>query len=131
MAPGSGRSRRAFSFLYWTSQSLYRFFTSHNYNTHTSQRFFGYTGSNPLVHSLTVPDMVTTTAPTLPTRLPATTEGTPMAQPRILIVEDERGLIQSLSWYFKREGYEVTVAEDGQEGLRKRKPRCPMLCCST
>ena len=24
----------------------------------------------------------------------------PMAQPRILIIEDERGLTQSLTWYF-------------------------------
>ena len=42
-----------------------------------------------------------------------------MAQPRILIIEDERGLVQSLSWYFSREGYETLVAHDGQEGLRK------------
>lgn len=27
-----------------------------------------------------------------------------MGQPRILIVEDERGLTQTLSWYFTREG---------------------------
>jgi len=49
----------------------------------------------------------------------------PMAQPRILIIEDERGLTQSLSWYFNREGYETHVAHDGQEGLRKAQTMLP------
>jgi two-component system phosphate regulon response regulator PhoB len=49
----------------------------------------------------------------------------PMPQPRILIVEDERGLIQSLTWYFNREGYETIVASDGQEGLRKAQTHLP------
>jgi two-component system phosphate regulon response regulator PhoB len=49
----------------------------------------------------------------------------PMAQPRILIVEDERGLTQSLSWYFNREGYETHVAHDGTEGLRKAQAMLP------
>lgn len=48
-----------------------------------------------------------------------------MTQPRILIVEDERGLVQSLSWYFNREGYETVVAHDGQEGLRKAQTVLP------
>jgi len=48
-----------------------------------------------------------------------------MAQPRILIVEDERGLVQSLSWYFNREGYETLVAHDGTEGLRKAQMLLP------
>ncbi len=48
-----------------------------------------------------------------------------MAQPRILIVEDERGLVQSLSWYFSREGYETLVAHDGPEGLRKAQQVIP------
>ena len=51
----------------------------------------------------------------------------PMAQPRILIVEDERGLTQSLSWYFNREGYETHVAHDGQDGLRKAQTLLPDL----
>jgi len=49
----------------------------------------------------------------------------PMPQPRILLIEDERGLIQSLSWYFNREGYETIVAVDGQEGLRKAQAQVP------
>lgn len=48
-----------------------------------------------------------------------------MAQPKILIVEDERGLVQSLSWYFGREGYETLVAHDGVEGLRKAQMMLP------
>jgi two-component system phosphate regulon response regulator PhoB len=48
-----------------------------------------------------------------------------MAQPRILIIEDERGLVQSLSWYFGREGYETLVAQDGTEGLRKAQMMLP------
>ncbi len=48
-----------------------------------------------------------------------------MAQPRILIIEDERGLTNSLSYFFKREGYEVTVADDGREGLHKAQTTLP------
>jgi two-component system phosphate regulon response regulator PhoB len=48
-----------------------------------------------------------------------------MPQPRILIVEDERGLTQSLSWYFIKEGYEPVVAHDGPEGLRKAQTLLP------
>ncbi len=48
-----------------------------------------------------------------------------MSQPRILLIEDERGLVQSLSWYFNREGYEAVVAGDGHEGLRKAQTLLP------
>jgi two-component system phosphate regulon response regulator PhoB len=48
-----------------------------------------------------------------------------VGQPRILIVEDERGLTQTLSWYFTREGYEVVVTHDGVEGLRKAQTLLP------
>jgi len=50
-----------------------------------------------------------------------------MSQPRILIIEDERGLVQSLTWYFNREGYETIVSHDGQEGLRKAQSQLPDL----
>jgi two-component system, OmpR family, phosphate regulon response regulator PhoB len=43
----------------------------------------------------------------------------PMAPTRILIIEDERALTNVLAYNLEREGYEVTVAHDGQEGLRK------------
>ena len=42
-----------------------------------------------------------------------------MAKPRILIIEDERGLTDVLSYNLLREGYDILVAHDGQEGLRK------------
>jgi two-component system phosphate regulon response regulator PhoB len=48
-----------------------------------------------------------------------------MAQPRILIIEDERGLTQSLAWYFNREGYETHVAHEGPEGLRRAQALLP------
>ncbi|MHB9130194.1 MAG: response regulator transcription factor [Armatimonadota bacterium] len=38
---------------------------------------------------------------------------------RILIVEDERPIAQSLAYTLKREGFEVTIANDGAEGLRQ------------
>ncbi|OWK38019.1 response regulator [Fimbriiglobus ruber] len=50
-----------------------------------------------------------------------------MGQPRILLIEDERGLVQTLSWYFTREGYETIAAHDGQEGLRKAQTLLPDL----
>lgn len=48
-----------------------------------------------------------------------------MAAPRILIVEDERGVYQPLEWQFKREGFETYVATDGQEGLKKAQNLLP------
>lgn len=48
-----------------------------------------------------------------------------MPQPRVLIVEDERGLTQSLQWYFDREGFETIISHDGQEGLRKAQTIIP------
>jgi two-component system, OmpR family, phosphate regulon response regulator PhoB len=50
-----------------------------------------------------------------------------MAQPRILIIEDEKGLVQSLTWYFNREGYETVAVADGAEGLRKAQALLPDL----
>jgi two-component system phosphate regulon response regulator PhoB len=48
-----------------------------------------------------------------------------MPTPRILIIEDERGLVQTLTWYFSREGYETLVAHDGVDGLRKARTHLP------
>lgn len=52
---------------------------------------------------------------------------TAMARPRILIIEDERALTDVLSYNLLREGYEVVVAHDGQEGLRKAQMQMPDL----
>ena len=48
-----------------------------------------------------------------------------MPRPRILIIEDERGLTDVLSYNLQREGYDVMVAHDGQEGLRKAQMHLP------
>ena len=49
----------------------------------------------------------------------------PMADSRILIVEDERALVDVLTYNLKREGYETAVAHDGKEGLRKAQTLLP------
>ncbi len=46
---------------------------------------------------------------------------------RVLIIEDERALTDVLSYNLQREGYETTVAHDGQEGLRKAQMHLPDL----
>src|SRR3954471_21149094 len=48
-----------------------------------------------------------------------------MGKSRILIIEDERGLTDVLSYNLNREGYETSVAHDGQEGLRKAQMQLP------
>jgi two-component system, OmpR family, phosphate regulon response regulator PhoB len=48
-----------------------------------------------------------------------------MARPRILIIEDERGLTDVLTYNLEREGFEVVVAHDGLEGLRKAQMQLP------
>jgi two-component system phosphate regulon response regulator PhoB len=50
-----------------------------------------------------------------------------MAKTRILIIEDERQLSEVLTYNLQREGYEVSAAHDGQEGLRKAQTLLPDL----
>lgn len=52
---------------------------------------------------------------------------TPMSQMHILIIEDERALTEVLVYNLEREGYNVTVAHDGKEGLRKAQTLLPDL----
>jgi two-component system phosphate regulon response regulator PhoB len=49
------------------------------------------------------------------------------ARLRILIIEDERDLVDSLVYNLQREGYDTVVAHDGQEGLRKAQTLLPDL----
>lgn len=42
-----------------------------------------------------------------------------MAKQKILIIEDERALQEILQYNLEREGFEVSVASDGQDGLRR------------
>lgn len=48
-----------------------------------------------------------------------------MSQSSVLIIEDERGLTQTLEYNFQREGFEVAVAHDGADGLRKAQALLP------
>jgi two-component system phosphate regulon response regulator PhoB len=46
---------------------------------------------------------------------------------RILVIEDEREITDPLSYNLRREGYDVVVAHDGTEGLRKAQTLPPDL----
>jgi two-component system, OmpR family, phosphate regulon response regulator PhoB len=50
-----------------------------------------------------------------------------MPKPKILVIEDERSLIEVLTYNLEREGFEVLVALDGQEGLRQAQLKLPDL----
>jgi two-component system phosphate regulon response regulator PhoB len=48
-----------------------------------------------------------------------------MAQPKILIVEDDRSLAEVLAYNLKQAGYEVLLSYDGQDGLTQARLRMP------
>ncbi|MBA4029304.1 MAG: DNA-binding response regulator [Planctomyces sp.] len=50
-----------------------------------------------------------------------------MAKPKILLIEDERSLIDILTYNLEKEGFEVTSASDGQDGLRRAQAMTPDL----
>jgi two-component system, OmpR family, phosphate regulon response regulator PhoB len=50
-----------------------------------------------------------------------------MPKPKVLVIEDERSLVEVLSCNLEREGFEVIVALDGQEGLRQAQLKLPDL----
>jgi two-component system phosphate regulon response regulator PhoB len=50
-----------------------------------------------------------------------------MPKPKILVIEDERSLLEVLTCNLEREGFEVLVAQDGQEGLRQAQLKLPDL----
>ena len=50
-----------------------------------------------------------------------------MSKSKILIVEDETSLVDVLSYNLQREGYEVVIAKEGREGLRKAQMILPDL----
>jgi two-component system phosphate regulon response regulator PhoB len=49
------------------------------------------------------------------------------ARAKVLVVEDERSLTEVLAYNLRREGYEVFLAHDGPEGLRKARTHLPDL----
>ncbi|MFO0843933.1 MAG: winged helix-turn-helix domain-containing protein [Gemmataceae bacterium] len=57
--------------------------------------------------------------------MPASTPTT--SRLRVLVIEDERDLVEGLVYNLKREGYDAVVAHDGQEGLRKAQTLLPDL----
>lgn len=59
--------------------------------------------------------------------MPPTTATPNMAKPKILIIEDERALVEPLAYSLSREGYEVMTAHDGQDGLRQAQIKLPDL----
>ena len=65
--------------------------------------------------------MITQLAP------PPSSTATTMAKPKILIIEDERALVEPLAYSLNREGYEVMTAHDGQDGLRQAQIKLPDL----
>jgi two-component system phosphate regulon response regulator PhoB len=50
-----------------------------------------------------------------------------MPKPKILVIEDERALVEPLTYNLEREGFEVLVAYDGQDGLRQAQLKLPDL----
>jgi len=48
-----------------------------------------------------------------------------MPKPRILIIEDERALAEVLTYNLDKEGFEVSWAADGQDGVRKAQAAPP------
>src|SRR5437763_367868 len=58
---------------------------------------------------------------------PPSSTATHMAKSKILIIEDERALVEPLAYSLSREGYEVMTAHDGQDGLRQAQVRLPDL----
>ncbi len=50
-----------------------------------------------------------------------------MPKSKILVIEDERPLVEALSYNLDREGYEVFAAFDGQDGLRQAHLKMPDL----
>jgi two-component system phosphate regulon response regulator PhoB len=63
-----------------------------------------------------------------PAATPTSSPAAPaVARTRVLIIEDERDLTDTLAYNLRREGYEPIVAHDGQEGLRKAQTLLPDL----
>lgn len=60
-------------------------------------------------------------------RFPVEVKPQQMAKAKLLIVEDDLSLTEILTYNFQRDGYEVIIARDGTEGLRKAQMLHPDL----
>jgi two-component system phosphate regulon response regulator PhoB len=58
---------------------------------------------------------------------PAATPVTTPPSQKILVIEDEKALADVLGYNLRREGYDVTLAYDGQEGLKQASAKLPDL----
>ena len=50
-----------------------------------------------------------------------------MPKPKILVIEDERALVEVLAYNLERDGFEVLVSHDGEDGLRQAQLKLPDL----
>ena len=50
-----------------------------------------------------------------------------MERPKVLVIDDDEELIQSLSLRLHHEGYDVAVATDGYQGLERARTESPDL----
>jgi two-component system, OmpR family, phosphate regulon response regulator PhoB len=50
-----------------------------------------------------------------------------MSKKTVLVIEDERSLVEVLTYNLKKEGFEVVSATDGQDGLRRAQTALPDL----
>src|SRR6478609_7223816 len=50
-----------------------------------------------------------------------------MPKPKVLVIEDERALVEVLSANLERNGFDVLTAYDGQDGLRQAQLKLPDL----
>ena len=48
-----------------------------------------------------------------------------MERPKVLVVDDDADLVQSLSLRLRREGYDVAVAMNGYQGLERARRESP------
>lgn len=54
-------------------------------------------------------------------------EAEPKTKPRVLLVDDDGEIIDSMTYAFENAGYEVSAASDGNEGLAKAEKHEPDL----
>ena len=50
-----------------------------------------------------------------------------MESKKILIIDDDRALVKMMEYFLSQQGFEVTAAFDGEQGLAQLKAQCPHL----
>ncbi|MBI2941446.1 MAG: response regulator [Chloroflexi bacterium] len=80
------------------------------------------TGSTVPAEPARSPESIASVAASPPESAPA-----PERPPRVLVVDDDGFTRRVLTSFLNREGYQVRIAEDGEEGLHKAQRDCPDL----